>query len=1252
MENSSPNTAPTPVLTDFKGAPLAWLQARPGTPDLADLFDLNDDDFAVKCIREVLENRPFDLPLHVQHLAAGERFSHFYFESRNLERVFGTKNLAVGYPLALATVGSGLQLSAPLFLWQFQLEPHATNPDQWVVQRTENHTVLPNYPLFYLIDTLHGTDFSARTRALAEGRQLTARNLAEICDAVRLLLKLEEEGLPFSVQPLPTGDEAAYATAVGRLCWSAVAGIFPTLPKNTRTEAPVVVPNLPADSDWKHTLSLLPLDPSQRSVLHAVQRHAVNVVEGASGTGKTYLVSALIINALASGKKCLVVSKSINALRRAQKFIVEKGFGDLSFILRDLTGDHLMLADMLRAAADAKNKPASDADLLNTVLGQTVREQRKLDEAWRNLHQPTFGDLSFTETVGRFLHANRVEGKDLLLSQLNPSDFVFVEEEYHQIVAAIQASEPLFARFPTLNHPLSRLSGSIFTEKTSDEGLTWTIKQVNTLLDKATELHHRYISRTNDYAETLADHYEQHYAELALLARRVREAIADGTQRFGADFAKPLSTTDKIAGAVSDRYKQMVAGKEQVGEAFEALRRRYVLRKYFDFDFPTAFDTRDLPRIAEFTQNFESALNHWQKRIPALVREEVRRLNARTIHQGLDFRDSVRELEQALDDFLVEFNASGLYAEPLRHEMLTIPKRQEFLEELIDRLEETQFSLRDYRDFDVWQRHWLALRPAEQKVVRALCKIKPRDWVAAFESWYLHHFLQHHYSPALLWDEETHRGFARGFNELRNLLPAHLSYYWQQRKNAALKKLKSSDSTAYKTWFGKDNRTLSAGRDIGELFKNHIEALTETLPVLLVSPHVANDVVQHSNMLFDVVLVDEAHNISKQQGYPLFDMAKHLVVFGDSKQDMTPQAEDDFLEFCKTLSVASHTLDYQHQDSPEEWIDFNRIAFGTPFKRLPSGRAAQDATVVLNVEGRYDESTRTNEAEARQIIDWLNLVEQTPAKTYPVVGIACATVEQRDLIAGQLLRVRQRKAPGFEKIQQLQLNGLGVYHFSELQGQHVDVLLLSLVHGITDTSGTLTRDFHFWNTQEGINQLHVALTRATQRVFIAHSIPPGLYSVLAADKNFLGTCILSHLVTFGDLVQRGERVTAQLQLDKMKALLNYPDRLFHPTVFMEEVELALLPFFEPGSIRRNVQIGGVTVPLLIQTDERKAVPLFDGVFAPTATPSYEWEEKIKQFFARHGVEVFPILSAQWWKGPRQEARRVAANLLKSLEQAE
>ena len=1252
MENNSSDTASTNPNTDtpistvpaaptYSGDALTWLQTLPNSLDRADLFALNDDDFAIKCIRELVTGDQFSLPVQASHPAT-IWFNHFYFESKNREKVFGTKNLGIGYPMVVANVGD-YPLTAPLFLWQVFLEPHAQHPDEWSVHKSESQLVVPNYPFFHLLDSMLGTQFSERARHVVE-QGIDA--LPHFVESIQAALNLEVEGLSLSVQPCPVDDELERVRKQGQLRWSAVAGIFPTLPRTTLTEAPVLAPNLPGSLEWNHALTLLPLDPSQRTVLNAVQNNALTVVEGASGTGKTYLISAIVINALSNGKKCLVVSKSINALRRAQKFLLENGFGDVSFVLRDTESDHLMLADMLRMAAENKNKAAYDKELFKTILNKTQREQRKLDAAWNALHQPLFGEQNFTDTVGRFLRANRAEGKELLISQLNPADFLFNKDEYDGIEAAIYDSEPLFRRFPTLEHPLNRLNSAVFLDHSSEDGLAWTETQVKSLLDKATAIHHRYISKTNDYSEALLDHYEQHYLELAAHTKRIRDAVEDGVQHFGADFEKPASTAEKLYSVFSDRYKQISTDKQQLGEDYETLRRAYIQLKYFDFDFPATFDTRNIKKIDELTKGFESALLQWRRRIPGIVREDVRRLNAKSIHGELDFREQIKDLEYAMDIFLEEFNDAGLYQDLIKHEMLTIPKRQEFLEDVIARLENTQFYLRDFQDFYIWQRHWLKLSAPEQKVVRALCKIKPRNWIAAFESWYLHHFLQNEFNPSLQWDEDTLNNYHESAREISRLLPFQISAHWQNRKVKALKALRSSDSTALKTWFGKNNRNLSKDRKADELFKNHIETLTETLPALLVTPQVALDVVQSSNMMYDLVLVDEAHNIPKQECYHLFDLAKNLVVFGDAKQDMTPAAEDDLLEFCKTLECENYTLQYQHQDSPEEWIRFNQIAFGTPFQRLPSSRSANEVTVVADVEGRYDESTGTNEAEARQIIDWLNLIEPTPAKTYPVVGIACSTVEQRDLIAGQLLKIRQRKTAGHEKIQQLHLNGLGVYQFAELQGQHVEVLLLSITHGLVDAHGTLTNHLHFWNTQLGFNQLHVVLTRATQKIYIAHSIPPGLHSVLASNKSFIGTCVLSHLVSFGELIQQGNREAAEEQLANMKNLLDYPDQTYTTTTFMEEVEFALQPYFEPGQLQRNSLVEDVIVPTVVQSGEHRSLLLYDGVLAKSDLPSYEWEQKLQRYFAKKQVDCVPTLSVQWWKSPRQEARKLAARLLR------
>ena len=114
----------------------------------------------------------------------------------------------------------------------------------------------------------------------------------------------------------------------------------------------------------------------------------------------------------------------------------------------------------------------------------------------------------------------------------------------------------------------------------------------------------------------------------------------------------------------------------------------------------------------------------------------------------------------------------------------------------------------------------------------------------------------------------------------------------------------------------------------------------------------------------------------------------------------------------------------------------------------------------------------------------------------------------------------------------------------------------------------------------------------------------------------------------------------------MKGLLGYPETTYSYTTFMQEVEYALQPYFEPGQLRRNVAVEGVVVPLVVQSESHRSLLLYDGVLSKGLLPSYEWEAKVKRYFNKHQVDCVPTLSVQWWKSPRQEARKLAARLLR------
>ena len=122
------------------------------------------------------------------------------------------------------------------------------------------------------------------------------------------------------------------------------------------------------------------------------------------------------------------------------------------------------------------------------------------------------------------------------MSQLSPADFEFSEKEYLETVAAIGKAEELLAESGNLKHPLSTLKNEVFLEKTAEKGLDYSRQWLGLMLDKARDLHHRFLVKSNEYAEALTEHYENHFLELAALSGKIRDGVEDGVNRFGSDF--------------------------------------------------------------------------------------------------------------------------------------------------------------------------------------------------------------------------------------------------------------------------------------------------------------------------------------------------------------------------------------------------------------------------------------------------------------------------------------------------------------------------------------------------------------------------------------------------------------------------------------------------------------------------------------------------------------------------------------------
>jgi hypothetical protein len=233
-------------------------------------------------------------------------------------------------------------------------------------------------------------------------------------------------------------------------------------------------------------------------------------------------------------------------------------------------------------------------------------------------------------------------------------------------------------------------------------------------------------------------------------------------------------------------------------------------------------------------------------------------------------------------------------------------------------------------------------------------------------------------------------------------------------------------------------------------------------------------------------------------------------------------------------------------------------------------------------------------------------------------------VEQRDLIAGQLLKIANASSRFRENHKCKERS-----HVYQLPNCKATLTSCSFrLFTAPQTRKERSGDLHFWNTQLGFNQLHIVTYRATQKLFIA----PPFRQVFT--QYWQPTEVSRHLHSFTRHRRPHSAAAApaaEEQLQKMKQLLNF-SVIFQFSTFMEEVEMALRPYSKPARYAATHRPRRTCAVLASQKRQEHSNVLFS-TGAGKIRNAYEWEENEK-LFPPNKIEAVPVLSAQWWK-PKQ-----------------
>ncbi|MDX1941193.1 MAG: hypothetical protein SFU99_11620 [Saprospiraceae bacterium] len=1172
-----------------------------------------------------------------------EILQHFYFSSRNHERTKGLPTLGFGYPILLWKQDD-ITVAAPLFIWQLDLMLAPASTSTWVLSHRKGGRVSYNKHLAKLLNHYIEHDVDAiLSKAIRDG-VMTPKTLERCCEDLSERLGILIQEAEMLINPCPIANELTELQSNGLIQRCGAIGLFPP-----QMLSDTVLPN----EDWVlceekklegHEFGLLSLDAHQASALQSIFAQKTTIVEGSAGTGKTHLLVQTINNALSNGQRCLVVSENLGALRQIQNRLAQLGLTPYNFLLQDEMTDKSVLLDLLRSIANADGAlPAFDEVNFRATLDKSKRLKSKLDKSYRAVRSNLFGPFNWTQIVGQFLRSNRIEGKELLSSQLNPQDFLFTYEEYLKLQDSIRISFPLYAKVNTLRHTLSNLHESIFTKKGKEESLDFISRQLDAFLEKAESLHHRFINKINAYTDRLSDHYEGYYGELSTRLVRLKDQMADYSSRYGADFEHTTAGALKLRGVFSGKVKAVLEARDEVASAYLELVKAFEKERYFDYQFSASSDGKNIQKALQNLASFEKALYNWRDGLPALVQEELSRLNAKNANENLGLNDQIAELEYALDLLAAELNEAKLYAQPFENKMLTIPRSQKYLEEIIEHIETTRLALRDYDYFYDWQRNWLSLPDHATRLIQALIKVKPNDWLQAFESWYLNNVLTATAQDSLPTDDTAITDFVRSFHQLKKLLPNQISYRWQSAREEAFKASRRNNRDHFNLLFGKKNQELAKDKSLRELLIKSLNEVTSVYPILLATPYMVENILSLKAQHFDYVLFDESQYLEVEQIWKPLQMAKKAVIFGNCSE-LPAKDESVLLGWAKAQGIPAMKLQTCHRWNPGNLLQLIHS------KNIDETAVGQFKITFEQLDGRYDEHTGTNEEEAQHIIHLLNDIKPTEKRTFPTVGIACFTVAQRDLIASYLLKIKQKWSPGVEKIQQLERNGLGVFHIDELRGQHFDVLIVSATYGIVNAKGDLGTSIEALNAPTFTCSIRLLMTRPLQELYIINSVPQSnLKSWLDAPEQ-PGLFLFANYLAYNQSLQSAD---ANLQQTIAQRLQNWAQpsiETFIEQAFLEEVELTLHPYLGQDRIKIGVEEAQLRLPLLIEavnSHQPGMVLQPNGFFADTPATDFIWEDEQKELLIQHGFAYQPIWSVNWWKNPKQEARKLASAIIKT-----
>lgn len=900
-------------------------------------------------------------------------------------------------------------------------------------------------------------------------------------------------------------------------------------------------------------LTPLPVDASQMRALTLVDQGHNLVIDGPPGTGKSQTITNLIAHALGKGKRVLFVSEKATALSVVHDRLEDLGLGPFCLDLHSSKAQKSEVVAQFRRTMDASVVHDSAQW---TLMASKLHDQRlELNAAMADLHEKRSNGYSLFQAIGLWTTLDEPKFQvDLSLGQVSHQS----EQEYSQTRRAISSWSRAYAMLPGPAARFMALSGRIIpgdepffsaidTAITSLSTIENGFRSLGISVDGHTISSLRKMVKVLSFASP-AD-FPVEWRDWMLQEGRAEDIVL--YRQSKQDWARAWAPLDAhlvqaALGTVPGWSNDWISAQSTTWPMGWFKRRS--LRKALSVHSKTGQAPSD-EQMSLLVQAFP-IFQKTRSQLKGLDPEIDKKLS-RWVKSRQDWESVSRACQWSED----AMEALSLLSESAMRHLIVSPLpllNDEFIKRLEDALLNFDGACAQWRGwFSAGQEGWPA---AGEDASLNDWRRQWQDWRGARPAW-----------PAWRHCEQSAQQLRDlGLGELieaavfHKMQPAQVEDVWMwsywktwisqvqesigkwdalgRRREIAIEdfaKLDTSveDGTRYEilarlcaTWRSAERNAPPAemrllnheiGKKRSHLPPRQLLARLPSIwpamkPCLLMSPLSAAQHLGPDTPMFDLVVFDEASQISVADAVGVIARGKQVVVVGDPKQ-MPPsrlfdasdaEDEDDPLTERDLDSILdeciSHMnrvlLNWHYRSRHEDLIAFsNHRYYNGELITFPSPHNREAGIVVHDVNGKYERaSKRVNMGEAKAVVEAIVAHYQVPGQVHSL-GVITFNQNQQRLI-NRLLDARRASDLALDSALSAAHEEIFVKNLETVQGDERDVIFFSTTFA-ADVAGNFPMQFGPLGQLGGERRLNVAITRARHRVEIFTSFHPGQMDV-------------------------------------------------------------------------------------------------------------------------------------------------------------